>query len=134
MTNRLINANTWVNNLTGLPRAANTHNDFGGTVGGPVRKDKTFFFFGYEAERTDQPQVSTDSVPTAVMRAGNFTGTGYTIYDPDTVTCVKTSATGCSQYSRTPFPGDTVPQGRISSIGAAIMSLYPEPYPSRSCQ
>ena len=122
LTNRVINANAWANNLTGLPKAANTHNDFGGTVGGPVRKDKTFFFFGFEAERTDQPQSNNDSVPTAAMRAGNFTGTGYTIYDPATVTCVKMSATGCSQYSRTPFPNDTVPQGRISSIGAATIA------------
>ena len=78
-TNKLLNANAWANNLQGLPRTQNTHNDFGGSVGGPIRKDKTFFFFGFEAERTDQPQVSTDSVPTAAMRSGNFTGTGYTV-------------------------------------------------------
>jgi hypothetical protein len=127
LSNKLINANAWANNLTGLPRAANTHNDFGGTVGGPIRKDKTFFFFGFEAERTDQPQSSTDSVPTAAMRAGNFTGTGYTIYDPATVTCAQTSGAGCSRYSRDAFPNDTVPQSRVSPIGAAIMNLYPNP-------
>jgi len=126
LTNKLINANTWANNLTGLPRAANTHNDFGGAIGGPIRKDKTFFFFGFEAERTDQPQSSTDTVPTAAMRGGNFSGTGYTIYDPATVACAETAA-GCSQYNRAAFPNDTIPQSRISSIGAAIMGLYPNP-------
>src|SRR5581483_344448 len=126
-TNKLTNANSWANNLTGLPRTQNTHNDFGATIGGPLRKDRTFFFFGFEAERTDQPQVSTSGVPTPAMRAGNFSGTGYTIYDPATVTCVKDSPTGCSQYSRAAFPGNTIPQARINPIGAAIMSLYPDP-------
>ena len=48
--------------------------------------------------------VSTGGVPTAAMRTGNFSGTGYTVYDPTTVTCIRTSGTGCSQYNRAAFP------------------------------
>jgi hypothetical protein len=120
-------ANSFSDNLTGLPTALNVQNIFGGTVGGPIQKNKTFFFFSYEGFRQTQQGADTDSVPTPAIRNGDFTGSGYTIYDPSTVTCVKSTSAGCSTYGRTAFASDTIPQTDINAIGASILSLYPQP-------
>jgi len=96
-------------------------------LGGPVQKDRTFFFGSFEGFRQHEPGPLTDTVPTAAMRTGNFAGSGYTIYDPTTVTCARTSTSGCSQYSRTAFPNDAIPASVINPIGQAILNLYPAP-------
>jgi len=87
--NAILNANQWVSNETGTPRSSDTRNTYGGTLGGPVFKNKTFFFGSFEGFQQAQPGVVQDSVPTAAMRTGNFAGSGYTIYDPSTVTCTR---------------------------------------------
>ena len=125
--NEVLNANTWAANETGLARSADTRNTYGGTLGGPVFKNKTFFFGSFETFEQNQPGPAVDSVPTAAMRAGNFAGSGYTIYDPSTVTCTKTSASGCSTYGRTQYPNNVIPASQISPIGQAILNLYPAP-------
>jgi hypothetical protein len=127
LSNTVVDANTFYGNLEGIPVGTNALNNFGGTLGGPIRKNKAYFFFAYGGERDYQPGTPDDSVPTAAMRNGDFTGTGYTIYDPAKVTCVETTSAGCSKYSRSPFPNDTIPQSDISPIGAKIIGLYPLP-------
>jgi len=67
--NTVMDANDWFANEQGLPRAAEHHNDFGGFLGGPVRKDKTFFFFSYEGARLDLPQTYVAEVPSAYARS-----------------------------------------------------------------
>jgi hypothetical protein len=126
-TNKALNSNSFEDNDTGVPKFPDFLNTFGANLGGPVQKGKTFFFFAYEGFRQDEPETLEESVPTAAMRNGDFAGTGYTIYDPSTVTCTKTTSTGCSTYGRSEFPGDTIPQSDTSAIGAKIMSLYPSP-------
>ncbi len=125
--NEVFNANYLSANATGIPRGVNIRNTYGGNAGGPVRKNKTFFFFGFEGFHQITPSTLSESVPTAAMRGGNFAGTGYTVYDPTTVTCVTQTSSGCSTYSRSAFPDDTVPQSRISTSGGAAMSFYPNP-------
>ncbi len=61
------------------------------------------------------------------MRQGNFAGSGYTIYDPATVTCAQPSSTGCNTYTRQAFPSDAIPSSRLNPIGRAIVNLYPTP-------
>ncbi len=62
------------------------------------------------------------------MRQGNFAGTGYTIYNPASVHCVKfNSSKQCITYNRSPFPGDTIPLADINPIGQAIVNTYPLP-------
>ena len=125
--NEVFNANYLSANATGIPRGVNIRNTYGGNAGGPIRKNKTFFFFAFEGFHQITPSVLSESVPTASMRGGNFSGTGYTVYDPATVTCVTQTGSGCSTYSRSAFPNDTIPQSRISTSGGAAMSLYPNP-------
>jgi hypothetical protein len=126
--NEALNANYYSNDLFHLPAGLNIRNTFGGTIGGPVIRKKTFFFGGYEGFRQNYPIPSVDSVPPMAWRTGNFQGSGYTIYDPATTTCVTTNSSGgCTQYGRKAFQNDVIPSQRLSPIGEAILAMYPQP-------
>jgi len=92
----------------------------GVTLGGPIIKDKLFFFAGWEGHYTSSPSTRTGTVPTAAMRAGDFSAFGTTIYDP--LTGDPTTGVG-----RTPFPGNIIPADRISSIAQALQARLPLP-------
>jgi len=87
-------------------------NQFGAAGGGPVRRDKTFFFANTDFFRQREAQSVQAVVPTDAERAGNLTGTGVIAVDP---------LTGL------PFQNDTIPGGSISPIATDILKLYPEP-------
>jgi len=93
-------------------------NDFGGTFGGPIKKDKLFFFGSYNGTyERDNRSTGLVTVPTAALRAGDFSGTGTTIYDPTTGNA---DGTG-----RTPFANQSaIP---IDPIAAKILALVPLP-------
>jgi hypothetical protein len=88
-----LDANSWVNNLTGSKRSVDTQNDFGGTFGGPVwvpkiynGKNKTFFFFAYEGFRLKNGGTNFDDFPNENFRKGDFSALLPTVqlYDPTT--------------------------------------------------
>jgi hypothetical protein len=88
-----LDANSWVNNLTGSKRSVDTQNDFGGTFGGPVwvpkiynGKNKTFFFFAYEGFRLKNGGTQFDDFPNEDFRKGDFAALLPTVqlYDPTT--------------------------------------------------
>ena len=89
-----------------------------GTVSGPIVRNKTFFMGSFERLRDVQPEPATYTVPTELMRAGNFTEFATLVYDPTTVT---------SAGVRSPFSGNIIPRERINSISAAYAALYPLP-------
>lgn len=66
--NDVLDANDWFANAAGKPRAPERHNDFGGFLGGPMWKDRTFFFFSYEGARLRIPQTSLVHVPSQYAR------------------------------------------------------------------
>ena len=66
--NSVLDADDWFANFNGLQKPAERSNDFGGVLGGPVRKDKTFFFFSYEGLRVRQPSTLQTAVPDAQSR------------------------------------------------------------------
>jgi hypothetical protein len=71
--NDKLNANSWENNFNGNPRPLLRWNMFGGTIGGPVVKNKLFFFFDYQGQRFDHPSTAVPiNVFTTAERAGNF--------------------------------------------------------------
>jgi hypothetical protein len=70
--NQKLDANDFFNNASGVPIAPLKNNNFGGTVGGPIRKDKTFFFFDYDGTRTRSMTTANAGVPSAAERKGNF--------------------------------------------------------------
>ncbi|HXJ40286.1 MAG TPA: hypothetical protein VNH18_13485, partial [Bryobacteraceae bacterium] len=112
-----------------LPIPAYQLNQFGGSIGGPVIKSKTFFFADYEGYREKQGQTKVITVPTAVQKAGNFAGIARNgIFDPGTTTPVTSG--GTTTYTRTRFPGDTIPASRFDPLAARIVALYPNPQTS----
>ena len=66
--NSVLDANDWFSNFNHLPKPEERQNDFGGVVGGPIVKDKTFFFFSYEGLRLRQPATQESVVPDAASR------------------------------------------------------------------
>ena len=124
--NKVLNANPTEANLAGIPRATNTRDTWGAESGGPIIKGKTFYFGSYEGFSQIEPGPVSDTVPTAAELNGNFSGTGYTIYDPLSTYCAQKNASGgCTTYARKAFANDVIPAARISPIGKAILALYP---------
>jgi len=93
-------------------------NQFGFTFGGPVHKNKTFFFVNYEGLRSRRSTTGYAEVPTPAQLQGNFSGSA-TIYDPLNIDPI----TG----QRLPFPANTIPANRISIYAKAASQLYPQP-------
>jgi hypothetical protein len=110
----------WIANRA-LPKLPYISNQFGGTIGGPIKKDKLFYFVSYEGTRLVQGNVVAAQVPTAAMKSGNLSASPTAIYDPTTGT-----ATG---GGRSPFPGNIIPSSRIDSGVQALLDTgnYPNP-------
>ncbi len=87
-------------------------NQFGGSIGGPIQRNKTFFFADYEGERVRKSLTDTFTVPTAAEASGNFTGSGITVNDPST---------------GTPFANDTIPV--IDPVAQALLAKVSQGLP-----
>jgi hypothetical protein len=95
------------------------YHQYGGTLGGPIRRNKVFFFGSYESTRDKQNATRTISVPTEALRRGDLSASVNPIYDP---------ATGAANGTgRTPFAGNIIPDNRIDPIAKKIISLMPTP-------
>ena len=92
-------------------------NQYGGSIGAPVRKNRVFYFADYEGFRMRQGQTFVESVPTLAERQGNFAGIN-AIFDPLTTT---------ADGTRARFPGDQIPANRINTIAQTLINLYPLP-------
>ena len=86
LRNDFFNANEWSNNFNGLPTPRERWNDFGGAVGGPIKRNKLFFFADYEGTRLDFPATpQAKTTFTTAERTGNLTDLGLTLYYPGAV-------------------------------------------------
>lgn len=106
-----LNANSWVRNRGGLPRATNREKLTGGTLGGPVRRDRTFFFGSFQHYRDQNVTTSaTTRYPTAAMQSGDFSEYGGVLYDPDT---------------RVPIPGNRIPATLLDPVALNLSKIIP---------
>jgi hypothetical protein len=95
-------------------------NEYGASAGGPIIKNKTFWFFSYEGQKQRQAKFAQAQVPTDAIWGGDFSGAtdtnsqAITMFDP-----LSTRADG----TRSPFPGNKIPQDRIAPITATMKSI-----------
>lgn len=94
---------------------------YGFSLGGPIIKNRTFFFVDFEKVRQNDPVNIEAIVPTDLERTGDFSQSGTPIYDPNQCT---PSGNSCT---RPEFSNDMIPANEINPIGQAILNLYPEP-------
>ena len=130
LRNKVLNANTYFNNQLGIARPPFTQNQFGVNLGGPILKDKLFFFGSYEGFRLREGSSFISWVPTDAERGGDFSGLGTSgtasvlnIYDPLT----STNCTGSNATCRTQFVGNKIPSNRIDPTAQALLKFFPEP-------
>ena len=101
-------------------------NQFGFVAGGPVRRDRTFFFVDYQGQRQNIERSVPSTVPTLLQRAGIFTetidGRVPAIFDPAT-----TIPDGSGGFTRTPFSNGRIPLERMDPVALALLNRYPEP-------
>ncbi|HEY2040747.1 MAG TPA: TonB-dependent receptor, partial [Edaphobacter sp.] len=123
LSNYNLNANSWLNNRSNIPKTSFTRNLFGGTFGGPIFKDKLFFFVDYQGGRFHSGGLATASVFTQKMRSGDFSE----LLDPvimkgKTVQLYDAAATGTPAYAG----NKNIP---INNPAAQYLFAHPELYP-----
>ncbi len=113
------NAATNAKDFFRTDKPSSKRNIAGFAVGGPIVKDKLFFFGGFEGTLERIPRFSDSTLPTADQRAGDFSAFSTVIYDP---------MTGDENGNgRDPFPGNIIPANRLSPQALAMQSLLPLP-------
>ncbi len=121
LQNSALNANTFFNNYGHVPKGHFSQNQFGGTIGGPILRNRTFFFFSYEALLSSQAQTVLSTVPTPLMKTGNFS----VVSSTHPLTAEAGNQKGC-------ITANIVAASCIDPVGQAIMNLYPNPSPQLS--
>ena len=120
--NDAMDAANFFSNATGQPKNPLHYNQFGGSVGGPLRRDRTFIFSDYQGTLTHSGDPMITSVPLAAQRQGNFSsslgsnGAAIPIYDPSS-----------ASFVRTQFPNNAIPLTRFDPAAAEIAALLPQP-------
>ena len=117
-TNQRLKGKPWIL-PQGRAKPKLVNNEFGGTLGGPIVKDRVFFFVSYEGTLNREFASRLGTVPTPLQKLGNFTESTTPIFDP---------ATGnLNGTGRTAFAGNIVPASRISPITKKLADLTPNP-------
>ncbi len=157
LRNSALNATDFFTNRNGGHKQPTKKHQFGGAIGGPIRRDKTFFFFHYEGDRDRTLDNLLTTVPTARMRQGDFTETYNPndpttwIYNPFSLTapyaqlaqqdprynrysakggnsaCAATVPGTTDGTVRPPFPGNIIPPQCLDPVSMAVIQYYPLP-------
>jgi hypothetical protein len=134
LRNRIFDTATIFQNRSNTKVPPYQDHRYGLSAGGPVDipgvyngKNKTFWFYLWEANKVQYNYDYTDSVPTTAMKNGDLSGllalgSSYQIYDP-----ASTTATANGTYTRQPFSGNLIPTSRLDPVAQKIMGYYPAP-------
>src|SRR5262245_7605021 len=115
LRNDALDASNFFANRNGLRKPPLRYNQFGGTIGGPIWRDHSFFFFSYQGTRIRRSDTAVVTVPTADQKRGIFGSIN--IYDPANVV----------SGARLQFANNTIPDARMDPVGKRIVALYPDP-------
>lgn len=119
--NSALDANSWLNKHSAniLPKGQFSQNQFGGTFGGPIKHDRTFFFGDYQGLRSTTAKTVLSVIPTAAMRSGDLTELA-SHFPADHFTTVLPSEAGC-------ITSNVISPGCIDPVAKALMALMPNP-------
>lgn len=115
LRNNVFDANSWINNRNNKPKGRFVQNQFGGTFGGPIIKDKTFFFGDLQRFTSRRSTTITSTVPTPLMKQGNFTELGRTLSASPIA-----GQAGC-------VISNVVQAGCIDPVATKLVALFPDP-------
>jgi hypothetical protein len=116
LRNDVLDANNFFSNALGAPKPRRQRNQFGAAVGGPIIKNRTFWFGDYEGLRDREGVPRVRQVPTPAEKAGLFSTV---VVDP--------FAAGRPEFSKNAAGQWVIPQNRWDPVGAAIVKLIPDP-------
>ncbi|MBI1896368.1 MAG: TonB-dependent receptor [Acidobacteria bacterium] len=120
--NDKFDASNFFANRSGASKPSYRHNQFGGTLGGPMIKNKMFYFGSYQGTRIRLGRSFVSTVPSQAVRDGNFSNQPNPtreIFDPLTY--------DSASRRRMPFPNFTIPRSRFDPVAAAVIPVYPLP-------
>ena len=120
LRNKVLNSNTFFNNASGIGTPPFVQNQWGANVGGPIAKDKVFFFSSYEGYRQRQGRSLLLDSPTVAMQGGDFSELDRLIHDPFSIT-------SADDLPRTPFPNNLVPDARQDATAKSLSHLWSQP-------
>lgn len=124
LRNDKLDATNFFANRSGSSKPTLRQNQFGGAIGGPIIRNRTFFFGSYQGTRIRIGDSRLTTVPSAAVRSGDFSGERVNlnqIYDPMTLAGSGAAAT------QQPFPGFRIPESRMDPVSRTIIGLYPMP-------
>lgn len=128
LRNDKLDANQWFNNRSGKERPPFRYNQFGGSLGGPVKRDRTFFFVNVEGLRRTEGRTTLITIPTPEMRAGDFSrlqsaaGQPVQVFDP-----LSTRLLADGSRVRDMFPGNRIPANRMDPVALKMVPYWPQP-------
>ncbi|MFY9531806.1 MAG: TonB-dependent receptor, partial [Candidatus Acidiferrales bacterium] len=122
-----LDANDFFNNAFGIPKADHLRDQYGFSLGGPIKRGKTFFFVDFEAVRVNDAVNIQGTVPTLAERSGDFSSAPETIYNPFQCNPQGTPPVCNRPQFSSNGVANVIPPALINPIGRAILNLYPKP-------